>query len=1227
MPDTKYERDTQLFTCGGLDLNRPVDSTKPTKLPYLKNARSYQSGRIEPRFGLTNIAEIVSAQSPVHSARRLNDPLNSTYARIVGAGTHLAYGQTSFSDADSGYSGNPLALVPWTPVGAPTPYMYVADSLRMRKISRTGTLDTIGYAAPTSPPDVALTPTPAYKVIDEFDATTGWGQAGTAGAPSLLSAGPGYRTTGTIIRVLYDVGTTGWASINLSSMVGVGYGERLTFNPSGGNEEIATVQTVLPDSVSTTIASIIYDAGVIGLCSIVLATPIEQVSIDSLLRNSSIAENARVIAVTRGPDGTTSIRLSTPSTWAAGNTVQLVASIRVYLVNTHAAGETVRTNGVRSSITVGTGTLTKTAALDLSFFSTGIPIRPDDYIHISMRVDRPDLVTELKVQLDVDSTTNDFTRNFYTRSFRASDLTPSVRNLQPIISTNATIIQREILDSGGGPAISPFAVDNGLPGDLASRAGGVSAFVPRGNPSFIEQSPANVALINRQQLLRDDVTTPSDSPIILSQQLESGDVQWTDLTFRVSDLIRVGTDDTRSLQNVATIRIVAIVTGTVVLDMDSWWVGGGYGPDAGEVTAVPYVYRYRVRNPTTNVPSNFSPAARLAVTPYRQSVTVSPPQYAAPTGTSLAATDLVLDIERFGGEIADWHYAGTIANVAAPVFTDTYPDNVVGGNPVQINDNYQPWPVLGLPVTGTTGIVSGTTLDDSGTDFNLSWAPGTRILVNSQPYTIYRVISTARLETVENMGAQTSVTWRIDEPTILAQPMPCLWEWDGTFFACGDLINPGRLYYSKPNSETTRDRNYIDITSPSEPLMNGVQFNIRSYVFSSDNFIQLLTTGNPEAPYRYEFIPNGKGLFSRWAVTRNPKAPYIAFQARDGIYTTIGGAPESITDDDLFPLFPNEGNLGNATNGVSAPYITSTSAAKLRLEHYDSYLYYDYVDSTGNAYFTLVWSDAIKGWFWDVYTPNIVFHYGEEGAGVHSLLCGAANTHLYQYAGIDDAGTMFSFEFTTPSRDQADPRRNKLYGDIMLDVDTDSLNAVSTPYFNNNATSATPTTVNNSTRTQVPLPFDSAWVTARNISLNVVVQILASGHPLFYIWEPRWTFESAPISAFTWEISPTTFGMENMKHIGICKITHVSPAALSLTFTVDGTAQTPITIPASGAGIYEQTIFRVPVYKGKLYKLRIASESEFRLDPRDSFIDVKPWDYDGEYQRLRVFGDYSMVEG
>src|SRR5262245_61250763 len=115
MPETKYDRETNRFNCLGIDANRPVDSVKQDKFPFLQNMRTEEGMPSKPRVALTKINSAVAEQSPVHSIRSIYDPSISSWKRIIGTGTHLAVGQTTFTDTDSGYSGNPLALVPYRP--------------------------------------------------------------------------------------------------------------------------------------------------------------------------------------------------------------------------------------------------------------------------------------------------------------------------------------------------------------------------------------------------------------------------------------------------------------------------------------------------------------------------------------------------------------------------------------------------------------------------------------------------------------------------------------------------------------------------------------------------------------------------------------------------------------------------------------------------------------------------------------------------------------------------------------------------------------------------------------------------------------------------------------------------------------------------------------------------------------------------------------------------------
>ena len=1245
------QRDPQRFDCLGLDLNRPVDSVKPQKFPFLQNVRAYQYGIIQQREGLTDINSVVAANTPTHSVRRLNDPLNSTFTRVVGTGTVLATGQTAFTQRDSGYSGDPLAMVPFHPDGSVTSWMYVADRSRQRKVDAAGTVHPIGLplphgvGLPIAAPAVALTTVPKYKVINEGEAVGAWANAGTAGAVALLAVSPGKVNT-TVAQIIYDTGSTGWATVSPTSSANIGPGSRLVFDPGGGDEETVTVEEVHPVGTAGTIGDapggILYDVGSSGAASLILTTKIEQAQLNALVHNTTIGELARITAVITGPDGTTSMRLSTPSTWAATNAIQVLASFRVYLANTHAAAEQIQKDALTTSVTVGTGTVSLAGAIDLSELTTGVSVRRDDYIHISLRVDNPQLVTEGKILLDVDLATNDFTQNYYWRSFRANDLTLAAQGSQSLISNRSTAVQRRIIDEsaieGELGAVEDELVE--LETELGETVDlGLSREEYMAGPEgqqLTELRAIRAHLRSEIEAAGAQAFTPDQS-----QQMGLGDSQWIEFRFRVGDFTRVGTDESRSLENVAKIGITLITTGTVQLDFDAWWAGGGYGPDIGldDPTRVPYLYRYRARIPATGVASNWSPATRGGETARRQSITVSPPQYPIPAGTNnLALTDFVLDIQRFGGSILTWHYVASIDNGATPSFDDEFLDSTAAKLPSSGQDRWQPWPVIGQPVSGTTTAVAGTTIVDKVTSFDTAWSPGTQIQLNasgsdqSTVFTIYRVISTSRLEVFENAGnLGADLIWRIDQPVSVAQPLPCLWgdEQLGAVFACGDSVNPGRLYYSNThNPDATKDINYLDVTSPSEPLMNGVVFNLRSYVLSSDRMFQIMPTGDAAIPWTAQEIPGGRGLFSRWAMIRTP-APLMAFLTRDGIYGSTGGEAVPITDADLYTLFPSEGTLGSAVNGINPPNIISSEATYLRLEYYDEYLYFDYRDTSANRRTLLLNFDlgaftrgeAPGGWFLDSFGVDIAMHYGEEGDGVHNLLIGGADattSRLYSYGGDDDNGTAISASVTTPSLDQGDPRANKLYGDLMLDSDTGGLNVTVTPGVNNRATTFAAVTVNNASRLQDAIVLGTAWQYARNVSLNIAWSSSGAARPSLFIWGPRWISSMSSISAFAWESNDTIFTLPNYKYVGLIRITHTSTADLSLVTILDGNTQPTITITNSG-GVQRTDVLRVPVWKAKLWKFRLSSTTEFRLDPTGTLFEMKQWGDTGPYQQLQPF--------
>lgn len=261
-----------------------------------------------------------------------------------------------------------------------------------------------------------------------------------------------------------------------------------------------------------------------------------------------------------------------------------------------------------------------------------------------------------------------------------------------------------------------------------------------------------------------------------------------------------------------------------------------------------------------------------------------------------------------------------------------------------------------------------------------------------------------------------------------------------------------------------------------------------------------------------------------------------------------------------------------------------------------------------------------SGWFYDVYTPGIIIHYGEEGSNQHSILCGGSDGNVYQMTGNSDAAIAVPCQVTTASRDQGDTRYNKLYGDIMLDCDTGTVDVTATPKFDNDSVSTAPVTVNNATRTQVPVTIGTEWQTARNISLDLAWNMNGL-RSYVYTWEPRFTEEGGKVYAYSWETCFLTHELPGYFYHGYLYLVHISTA--DLTFTIideDGTIKTATTIPNSG-GLHSKNFVRLPVVKGKLFKYKLSSASQFRVEGQESELLVKPWGMGGPWKRERIFQD------
>jgi hypothetical protein len=1178
--EERFKRITKRFYCRGIDLNNPVDSVRDGYYPIIENLRSYQDGSLQPRQGITVIANVVTNQTPTHTARRLNDPLNSSWIRVIASGVALATGQaaftrTQYNASNITLSGDPVMMVPYRPDQSPSSWMYVADSLTMRKVIgsnsqsiASGTAHQIGLPPPTAPPTVELGADSGGAIVTTLQITgaTLDGVVAT-GVSSPLRVD---NATVSITKVLLDAAVSSWGCVVPSSMAAINPNCIIQDTVTGEYVRVAETYT---GTNTTTIAAISYDSGTTGLCTIQPTASSKEYNRNGVVKIVQAATTYyfRILYVVDGPNDSRCIKINTGATaiTTAATSIQAVDSFRAYFRNTPADGDGIASYAQQATFAPSGSAQMGYFVIDL----TGSPkdytrnfignasqvsnsfLFDDDYFHISIKPDNLANVSSARIIFNCDSTETPIaqnagtpidtsvTKNFFYREITANDLIPFVQAQQTGIDNTTTRTNRDELIRSrkellGGPFDrNPFEEPDPFRERGSSGTGGDPVTGP---DNGIVPGDPNIF----------DPTSPNPR-----SQTGTGASQWSEIRFRKSDCIRVGTDTSRGWKAIRHVIIEFTVTASTVVAINSISCLGGSGPDIGDLGA-PYQFRYRYRVAETGVASNWSPATQYGVLATRLPITAVA---VAPSGAPEVNR---VDFQRFGGTNTNWLNTGVL-NTSSGTFTDTNDDLFVSAAAPfsDGNINFQPWPISDLPRAGTTATssssaagVAGNLVRDAATNFNVSWAAGTGIIVNGVQTTVTRVISTSLLEVVDSLGSASAVAWEIPEPVILGQPLPSWWgPYDGRFFACGDSKNPGTLYWTNGNNpDSTTELNKVEITPTSEPLVNGCVYNGRNYVFSSDRMFEIVEIAPGE--FRYSEVPNSKGLWSRWALTVGPK---IYFLGKDGIYETVGGAPVSITDRTLFPLFPNEGNLGVTVNTFDPPNMISGQEKFHRLSYYDNYLYFDYTDTSGNYRSMVYTADSPEpGWFPDSYEPGVTFHYGEEGAGVHSILCGGSDSttgKLYQMSGTADGATAIVWHFRSGAFDADDRRAQKLWGDFILEADPNNTTLTVALGLDNYSSTATlnATTMTGATRAQKVFDISAGvGISARNVSLDVTGSS-KTATPKVYFWEPSYIYR--PEDTFLRGTDWDDLGLDSDKYImGVHITTNTGGATRTVRLEYDG---------------------------------------------------------------------------
>lgn len=1219
----EFARLNERFQCRGIQLTKPPDMLDAGKFPRLDNVMVYQDGRIDPRPGLNTLATVPAFPT---SLRRLNDLASGDYTLITGASGSVYFGKTGVLAKVADMLGSTviadgygqLQMVPFRPESSPQAWMYSASNLKMCKVRVDGKAAKIGVAPPANEPTGIAGRMAIQYIEDCVTDPPAWVASGVAGAiTAVATIGP--LTIGAIV---YDTGTTGWASINLVTTVpptGIGTGQRLEFDTGGANEEVVLVHDTLRAPVASTAVSaiqdIIYDSTAngsgTGLACVVPSVPISDMVSRSLIvfdQGGVNEETCQILSTVQSKDGVTAFRVRTTANHSPGETIEGLSCIRAYTANTQVATTVAIPRYYFSSASgAGDAIMTLDAAKDITWSDTPDrrQIQLEDYLHITIFFTGLAALQEGKLMFDVDAANNDFSRNYYYYAFKPNDLRPAADSSLTVTETLSQAQQASQINDTELPSY--------VPGQMAGAFNNTS------------------------------------SPQPFAGQMIAGDFQWTELRLKVSDLVRVGSDNTRGLSDIQAVRLQFSVTDIVnIIAFGSFWVGGTYGPDSGDF-ALPYYYAYRSRQPATGAASLLSPPTRVPTPLNRQKATVVMEHQPDPQVDSTVGG--VLDVFRFGGTLSKFQYVGSTPNTAGnPTFEDTFTDANAGASDPADETRFQPFPIIDTPKTGRCDVVGSTVVRVSGDFFNLNWAPGTQIFIAGIPYTLYAQPKLVNLviappfgnflEITENGGDLANVEWQVNTPVVMGQPLPVLfgpYPQTQNLFALGDTANPGRLYWTNGNdADSADDANWVDVTTPSEPLMNGGLYrDTAAVVFSMQRIFRVYPGQTAAQQFVAEPVVNTRGLYARYGVAFGP---LIYFISKDGIYVSDGSPaePQSITDEDLYPLFPHEGYVPPVSiNGIFSPDYSRPD--DMRLEYAQNILRFIYVNQGGD-YCEMYYNTQMKAWFpasraMGAPIPAVFYSEEEFGALIPDnprLLVASSDGHLNGIIsevtgavdeGVDGGGLPVNYDINckilTRSQNAGDFRASKLWGDFNVDLEGNGETVTAQVFYNNNQLSLPAQNI----VAPVGRGLREATITSGDgldaLTMALLFSWVATADgPRFYGLE---SFASPyPLDLLALKTIPGTHGYPQYQHVREFFPAIISTTDLTFVVTIDGVAYS-YTIPSTG-GVFLKPRVSLRAVKGKVFSYKIYGDSQFKLFVGDSELHVGVWAREGPYDVVRSFG-------
>lgn len=657
-------------------------------------------------------------------------------------------------------------------------------------------------------------------------------------------------------------------------------------------------------------------------------------------------------------------------------------------------------------------------------------------------------------------------------------------------------------------------------------------------------------------------------------------------------------------------------TQTVILGNFSY--SGGTGPTVIGTGAVPYDYRITFYNMNTGdesgpsvvmIPTAYvSPVGQPVIVDFTDAVTPPPP-------IDPQITDI--RIYRRGGTLPNqWLQVGQVP-IGTTTFTDTMTDEQIATNNILDVDTAPPvTSTLPVPVNTTLGanvtVGENTVLVGSTANMFVDQMLTIDPLTAFEETVIIQAISagtiTAYFQYIHLSGAMVQASTRSGQPcNIAAIAFNRAW-------IAGDPNNPDILYYSDVfNPESFPVENFIEVGSPSDPIMAVMEWNGQLYVFTQNTVWNILgAQEGSTAPVPFKTAAK-HGLQAQfgWCIAEGE----IYYQSFGGIYA-FQGSDSRYASPDIEWIFTAQFIEDDIQRVV--PLMDSAEVSQTVMAYYQNEIYVSYIGQDENRH-RVIWDKVHARWRNDDVPSNCILVEDD----VYTLLFGTVTGMIYiDRIGNYDADGLtgpdpINFNVQTAALDLGMPKNFKNFNEFTIDIDTGGFPVTINLLFDYGLTIvALGTVTTTGGRGQFEFNINDG---DGQLSLNVSVQLTAT----------ITTEMPSPIEVYEIHIRATPeaelrqsydsyimdFGSPDYKFVKQGWFEYMALDAGGITFNcyVGGSATPTFTFGVPQSLTRTSKRVRFPATKGRIWRWVATSASPFRLYS-DSRLEWKMVTQDKGYQ-------------